>query len=145
MHARRCLALAALAVLVSGSAFSVSAQDQLGTRPTDKNMIPETFTPPTHEAAVQQPPLPLDYEKRVVMIPMRDGTKLYTVIVIPKGAKNAPILLTRTCYNAAARAHAARTAEPAVATGRRPAGGPAVKPPASHMLLELNQSDEVYV
>ena len=26
-----------------------------------------------------------DYEKRVVMIPMRDGTKLYTVIVIPKG------------------------------------------------------------
>ena len=27
-----------------------------------------------------------DYEKRVEMIPMRDGVKLYTVIVIPKGA-----------------------------------------------------------
>jgi uncharacterized protein len=41
-----------------------------------------------------------DYEKREVMIPMRDGVKLYTVIVLPKGAKNAPLLLTRTPYNA---------------------------------------------
>ena len=38
------------------------------------------------------------------MIPMRDGVKLYTVIVMPKGATNAPILLTRTPYNAAKRA-----------------------------------------
>src|SRR6202158_2348314 len=45
-----------------------------------------------------------DFDKRVVMVPMRDGTKLYTVIVVPKGAKNAPVLLTRTPYNAAARA-----------------------------------------
>ncbi len=45
-----------------------------------------------------------DYDKRVVMIPMRDGVKLYTVIVVPKNAKGAPIVLTRTCYNAAARA-----------------------------------------
>jgi uncharacterized protein len=44
-----------------------------------------------------------DYVKRVVMIPMRDGVKLHTVIVIPKGAKNAPILLTRTPYNASAQ------------------------------------------
>jgi putative CocE/NonD family hydrolase len=41
-----------------------------------------------------------DYIRREVMIPMRDGTKLHTVILIPKGAKNAPILLTRTPYNA---------------------------------------------
>ena len=34
------------------------------------------------------------------MIPMRDGVKLHTVILVPKGAKNAPILLTRTPYNA---------------------------------------------
>jgi len=39
-----------------------------------------------------------DYVKRDVMIPMRDGVKLHTVIVIPKGARNAPILLTRTPY-----------------------------------------------
>jgi len=41
-----------------------------------------------------------DYIKRDVMIPMRDGVKLHTVIVVPKGAKGAPILLTRTPYNA---------------------------------------------
>ena len=43
----------------------------------------------------------LDYIKRVERITMRDGVKLSTVILIPKGAKNAPILLTRTPYNAA--------------------------------------------
>lgn len=44
-----------------------------------------------------------DFERREVMIPMRDGVKLFTVIMIPKGATNAPIVLTRTPYNAAAR------------------------------------------
>ncbi len=42
-----------------------------------------------------------DFEKREVMIPMRDGTKLYTVIVIPNGATHAPIILQRTPYSAA--------------------------------------------
>lgn len=41
-----------------------------------------------------------DYEKREVMIPMRDGVKLHTVILVPKGAKGMPILLERTPYNA---------------------------------------------
>src|SRR5271170_5735302 len=41
-----------------------------------------------------------DHIRRDVMIPMRDGVKLHTVILVPKGAKNAPILLTRTPYNA---------------------------------------------
>ncbi len=41
-----------------------------------------------------------DYVRREVMIPMRDGVKLHTVILVPKGAKGAPILLTRTPYNA---------------------------------------------
>ncbi|MES2043572.1 MAG: CocE/NonD family hydrolase [Pseudomonadota bacterium] len=58
--------------------------------------IPAKFTPPTEDR---------DYIKREVMIPMRDGVKLYTVIVIPKGAVNAPIVLTRTPYNAAGRAN----------------------------------------
>ena len=44
-----------------------------------------------------------DYVKREIMIPMRDGVKLYTVIVVPKGAHNAPIVLTRTPYDAAHR------------------------------------------
>jgi putative CocE/NonD family hydrolase len=41
-----------------------------------------------------------DYEKREVMIPMRDGVKLHTVLIVPKGAKDLPILLERTPYNA---------------------------------------------
>ena len=34
------------------------------------------------------------------MIPMRDGVKLHTVILTPKNASGAPILLTRTPYDA---------------------------------------------
>ncbi len=45
-----------------------------------------------------------DYTKRVEMIAMRDGVKLHTIILIPKGAHDAPIVLTRTPYNAAKRA-----------------------------------------
>lgn len=41
-----------------------------------------------------------EYVKRDVMIPMRDGVRLHTVIIVPKGAKRAPMLLTRTPYNA---------------------------------------------
>src|SRR5678809_1717624 len=41
-----------------------------------------------------------NYERRTVMIPMRDGVKLHTVILVPKGARNAPILMTRTPYSA---------------------------------------------
>jgi uncharacterized protein len=52
---------------------------------------PAQFTPVT--AA-------FDHVRRDVMIPMRDGVKLHTVILVPKGARNAPILLTRTPYDA---------------------------------------------
>ena len=31
-----------------------------------------------------------DYTRREVMIPMRDGVKLYTVILVPRGAKPTP-------------------------------------------------------
>ena len=41
-----------------------------------------------------------DYTRREAMIPMRDGVKLHTVILVPKGAQHAPILLTRTPYSA---------------------------------------------
>jgi putative CocE/NonD family hydrolase len=41
-----------------------------------------------------------DYVKRDVMIAMRDGVKLHTIILVPKSAQHAPILLTRTPYNA---------------------------------------------
>jgi putative CocE/NonD family hydrolase len=61
------------------------------TLPSD---IPEKFTVDTDR---------FDYIKREEMIPMRDGVKLKTFILIPKGAKNAPMLFTRTPYNAAER------------------------------------------
>lgn len=44
-----------------------------------------------------------DYVERDEMIPMRDGVKLHTIILIPKNAKNAPMLMTRTPYDAADR------------------------------------------
>ena len=40
------------------------------------------------------------YDRRMVDIPMRDGVKLHTVIIVPKGAQNAPMLLERTPYSA---------------------------------------------
>ena len=59
-------------------------------------------TPMTPDVVAKYDPvLPeADYVKRVAMVPMRDGTKLYTVIVMKKGAANAPILLSRTPYDA---------------------------------------------
>jgi putative CocE/NonD family hydrolase len=41
-----------------------------------------------------------DYTRREAMIPMRDGVKLYAVILMKKGAAHAPILLERTPYGA---------------------------------------------
>lgn len=93
-----------------GAASSVAAQ----TPPITPDI------PPKFEAPADAN----DYVKRVEMIPMRDGVKLYTVIVVPKGAKNAPIILTRTPYNAAQRA---------------------TRAPSTRMLATLPQGDEVFV
>ena len=63
---------------------------------------PATVTPMTPDTVAKYDPvLPeADYIKRVAMVPMRDGTKLYTVIVMKKGTTSGPILLSRTPYNA---------------------------------------------
>src|SRR5215467_14030613 len=53
-------------------------------------------------AELQVPTNSFDYTRRDVMIPMRDGVKLHAVVIVPQGAKNAPILLTRTPYDASA-------------------------------------------
>ncbi|MET0274868.1 MAG: CocE/NonD family hydrolase, partial [Phenylobacterium sp.] len=65
---------------------------------------------PDIPAKFEAPTASYDYERRVVMIPMRDGVRLYTVMLVPKGVKDAPILLTRTPYNA--KKSAARTVSP---------------------------------
>ena len=75
---------------------NLSAQNAGGYLPSES---PEKIQPVTDS---------FDFVRRDVMIPMRDGVKLHTVIVVPKGAKNAPILLTRTPYSANAQlGHAA--------------------------------------
>jgi len=66
----------------------VTAQTKYPDFPSE---TPEKFKPATET---------WDHARRIEMIPMRDGVKLHTVILIPKGAKSAPILLTRTPYNA---------------------------------------------
>jgi len=63
---------------------------------------PPPVTPMTPDVvASYNPVLPqADFVKRVAMVPMRDGTKLYTVIFMKKGTRNGPILLSRTPYDA---------------------------------------------
>jgi putative CocE/NonD family hydrolase len=80
----------ALAVL----AGTASAQETTSPPATYKELpseIPAKFEPTRYG---------FDHVRRDVMIPMRDGVKLHTVILLPEGAKGAPILLTRTPYDA---------------------------------------------
>ena len=86
MHALRTIALLCL---------TASALAQTPQYPAMPSETPTTITPP---AATY------DFTRRIVMVPMRDGVKLNTVILIPKAvtpATKAGILLTRTPYNAA--------------------------------------------
>ena len=59
--------------------------------PNYPSETPQQFTPPTTG---------MDHSLREVMVPMRDGVKLRTVILVPAGARHAGILLTRTPYDA---------------------------------------------
>jgi putative CocE/NonD family hydrolase len=77
------------------TAMALLAGGALAQTPPLTPDIPASFSAPTQA---------YDYERREVMIPMRDGVKLFTVLVIPKGARGAPMILTRTPYHAANRA-----------------------------------------
>ena len=70
-----------------------SAQQSAATSTALPSETPAKFKPATDS---------FDYLRRDVMVPMRDGVKLHTVILVPKHAKAAPILLTRTPYDATA-------------------------------------------
>jgi putative CocE/NonD family hydrolase len=87
---RRCSLQSCILAVSIALCFSPSARAQ----------APATSLPSESPAQVTPVTDTFDYTRRDVMIPMRDGAKLHTVILIPKGAKNAPILLTRTPYNA---------------------------------------------
>jgi putative CocE/NonD family hydrolase len=93
-HVRRAALLATVAAALSGrgpalaQAPSAPSPPQYPDYPSE---TPATLQPATYD---------FDYARRDVMIPMRDGVRLHTVILVPKGAQRAPILLTRTPYNA---------------------------------------------
>jgi putative CocE/NonD family hydrolase len=103
-----CCRLAAILILFG----SAAAWTQTSPMTPD---IPQKFEPPTAS---------YDYERRDVMVAMRDGVRLHTVILVPRGAKNAPMILTRTPYNASGRTERIRS---------------------PHMLATLSQGDEVFV
>src|SRR6185312_15458205 len=80
------LSVAAPAAPVPGSATAKVTPDMIQTA----SDIPADWKPPQGN---------FDYARREVMIPMRDGVKLHTVLLIPKGAHDLPMLLERTPYN----------------------------------------------
>jgi putative CocE/NonD family hydrolase len=92
----------AVPILVSvfAIAFAIPAVSQEKTK--EKTKPPATYSELPSEIPAKFKPVTdrFDHTRRKLMIPMRDGVKLHTVILIPKGAKKAPILLTRTPYDA---------------------------------------------
>jgi hypothetical protein len=80
-----------VAMLLVGSSPAQTAPPPPATYPGLPSEMPAKFEPVTNG---------FDYARRDVMIPMRDGVKLHTVILVPRGAHGAPILLTRTPYDA---------------------------------------------
>lgn len=96
----RTLALRALPLLLASVLFATdavggAAQQQPSNSQSQYPSLPSEI--PDHFKPVPQK---LNYTRTVVQIPMRDGTKLNTVIVIPKGAQHTGIVLDRTPYNA---------------------------------------------
>ncbi|HVG28296.1 MAG TPA: CocE/NonD family hydrolase [Pyrinomonadaceae bacterium] len=91
---RTLISLAAALAALSSCIEPAAAQTPAAPAAAPATLQSETPTKfePTNEG--------FDYARRDVMIPMRDGVKLHTVILVPKNARGAPILLTRTPYNA---------------------------------------------
>ena len=94
MNHTSCYVLSCLAAL----AAPCVAADAAKALPADS---PAQFQPNTER---------FDYERRELMIAMRDGVKLKTFVLVPRGAHDAPILLTRTPYNAEERVTGAHSA-----------------------------------
>src|SRR3954463_13786525 len=86
-------AITFLAALMAFSFVPASAQNPTPASSSQSlpSETPSSFKPITDS---------FDYARREEMIPMRDGVKLHTVILVPRGARNAPILFTRTPYDA---------------------------------------------
>ena len=90
-HVRACRNVLLFLALLAATAVGQTQTQKPRTYPTLPSETPAAFDPVATS---------FDYVRRDVMIPMRDGVKLRTIILVPKGAAKAPILLTRTPYNA---------------------------------------------
>jgi uncharacterized protein len=93
-YARGCAARRCAGMMALGAAIVLTARPSVSAAETLPSEIPKSFEPRVET---------FDYLKREVMIPMRDGVKLKTLILIPRGAHRAPILLSRTPYGATDR------------------------------------------
>ena len=87
---------ALLTLLLTLSSTAMATDTPPPQYPNYPSETPSAFKPVTSS---------YDYVERDVMIPMRDGVKLNTVILIPKGATHTGIVLTRTPYDAKALTH----------------------------------------
>ena len=85
--------VARLALILLFSLSGVLGWAQVHT-PLDPDLLAETLNEDSKS---------LDFDRREEMIPMRDGVKLFTVILIPRTKEPMPIMLTRTPYGASAR------------------------------------------
>jgi len=97
--------------LVAALALSAPLTAETAVRPAVEpgGDIPVKFRPVLPQASAQGSDLPrsfgaprgeFQYVRREAMIPMRDGARLYTVLILPRGVARAPILLDRTPYSA---------------------------------------------
>lgn len=99
----RALAVAAVAACLLAPSLGAVATPPDGRKPAGPAVHPglPSETPEKFEPVTDR----FDHVRREVMIQMRDGVKLHTVILVPRralGGKAAPILLTRTPYDATA-------------------------------------------
>jgi putative CocE/NonD family hydrolase len=94
MSVLRARTITSLALTAAVTAATALLSAQTPQRPAAQGLPSES---PAQFKAVTDS---FDYVRREVMIPMRDGVKLHTVILVPQGAAHAPILLTRTPYDA---------------------------------------------
>ncbi len=108
--------LASLFLTVNLCALSSHAEQP---EPITGNDIPAEFKPETDA---------FDYTRREELLPMRDSVKLFTVILIPKHARDSmPIVLTRTPYSAEKRTNAREIASPLMAMALRQDDEPLVR------------------
>jgi putative CocE/NonD family hydrolase len=90
--------LRAVCLSIAAACLALSVSGQAGAQEPAKPQYPDY--PSEMPAKLVQSTASFDYDRREAMIPMRDGVRLHTVILVPKGAHSAPILLTRTPYSA---------------------------------------------